>query len=81
MARIPDLRAIRLTPASDRLVDLVQAQEIRLMSVRLDDHWNVERRRFGSRRKYLGTSDLVQASKHDLKVYYLHLISKELEVI
>lgn len=81
MPKIPDLRHIRLTPVSDRLVDMVQAQEIRLMVVRVDDHWDVERRRLCSRRRYLGSTDLVQASKHDLKVYYLHLISKELEVL
>jgi hypothetical protein len=79
--KMVSFRGLRLKPASDKLVDMIQAQEIWLMTVRADDDWNVERRRFASRRKYLGTADLVQASKRNLKIYLLHLYEKELEVL
>ena len=81
MAMMPDFGHTRLVAESELLVDMIQSQEIRLMVVRSDDHWDVEQRRFGPRRKYLGTCDLVQATKTNLKIYYLHLIDKELEVL
>jgi len=76
MGRMPSFED--LESPNQRLIDLIQAQEILLMMIRRDDHWDIERRRMGSRKKYLKTSDLCSATKENLQIYYLHLIDKEI---
>jgi len=80
MARMPSFAGLDLSSPNQRLIDLVQAQEILLMIVRRDDHWDVEARRFGSRRKHMGTVDLMKVDRQTLGLYYLHLLDKEMEV-
>ena len=81
MGKMPLFSGYRIRSESDLLVDMIQKQEMKLARVRRDDHWDVTVRRMGSRRKYLGTWDLIQADKEKLKVYFLHLIEKEMETI
>ena len=66
---------------SPTIIKMIQAQEMLLMEIRRDDHWDVEYRRFNSRKKHLGTYLLAQATDDDLKRYYLHLVEKQLEVL
>ncbi len=77
MGRMPSFEGLEVP--HQRLIDLIQSQEKRLMWVRRDDHWDVWKRRMGSRKKYLFTSNLESADLENLKIYYLHLIDKELE--
>ena len=77
MTRMPVFRTVE----SDILLDMIQAQEQKLSRVRRDDHWDVWQRKMGSRRKHLGTSDLPSASREKLKVYFIHLVEKEMEII
>ena len=79
MANMPVFRSVQ--PESDTLIDMIQAQEIKLMSVRRDDKWDNYYRRMGSRTKYAGNSDLVLADREKLKVYFIHLIQKEMEIL
>lgn len=69
-----------LESPNQRLIDLIQLQEMLLMEVRADDHWDIAIRRLGSRFKYLETRDLESATKENLGIYYLHLIDKETRV-
>lgn len=77
MGKMPSFAG--LESKNQRLIELIQSQEKRLMWVRRDDHWDVWQRRKGSREKYLFTADLESADLDNLKIYYLHLIDKELE--
>lgn len=79
MGVMPSFVGLYEESENQRLIDLIQAQEILLMDIRRDDHWDVERRRFGSRRKHMGTIDLTAADRRTLGLYYLHLIDKEME--
>lgn len=79
MAKMPLFNILR--PQGDLLLDMIQAQELKLSRVRRDDHWDVFYRRMGSRRRHLLTEDLESADREKLKLYFIHLIEKEMETI
>ncbi len=79
MGVMPSFVGLYEESENQRLIDLIQSQEILLMDIRRDDHWDVENRRFASRRKHMGTIDFMVVDRRTLGLYYLHLIDKEME--
>lgn len=79
MPMMPKFDRSRLKPTGDILIDMIQAQEIKLMRARRDDRWDSHWRRMGSRMKHLETELLEYADREKLKLYYIHLTKKELE--
>lgn len=77
--RLPELPEIKSLPTGeDILINMIQSKE-QFLSVYRIDHFDITRRREGSRVKHLGTTDLTQVDKSELKEFYIHLMRKHLE--